>query len=98
MWEAFPSENYENWPICQILFPHAKAVLAYQPTGREYIVYWTIVLYHAGWYALRRENYSMTEEMNQQALKGREKALGKEHVYTLESVNMLASVPEKQGR
>ena len=36
--------------------------------------------------------------MNQQALKGREKALGKEHPSTLTSVNLLPLVFQYQGK
>jgi hypothetical protein len=31
----FLTGDYENWPKCQELFPHAQSVVAQQPEGQD---------------------------------------------------------------
>lgn len=98
MSEAFPSGDYKSWTICQVLFPHVKAVLAYWPAERKYLLYRSEVLHNAGWYATTQGDYFSAEETIRQALDEREKALGEEHLSTLMSVSNLALVLHHQGR
>ncbi|MCJ1467445.1 hypothetical protein MMC07_006070 [Pseudocyphellaria aurata] len=98
IWIAFPTVNYENWTTCQMLFPHAEAVLTYHSEKIKYLIYRSEVLDKAGQYAGTQGNYLRAEEMIQQALDGLEKALGKEHPDTLMSVNHLALLLGCQGK
>ena len=43
----FPVGQYENWAKCQVLFPHAKSALAWQPEGEESLKEWALLLYNA---------------------------------------------------
>ena len=47
MSDAFPSSHYNNWKICQSLFPHAKAELAYRPVEKKYLIYRSEVVLRA---------------------------------------------------
>jgi tetratricopeptide (TPR) repeat protein len=96
--KAFPTGDFEDWDLCQRLFPHAEVVLAYKPKNHDYIAQWTNVLTNAAWYARGKGSYIIAEKMNQEALDGREKALGKEHPHTLTSVNDLALALQDQGK
>ncbi|XTI83742.1 P-loop containing nucleoside triphosphate hydrolase protein [Cenococcum geophilum] len=44
---AFPTGEYENWGVCQALFPHAKAALEQKPEGERALLQWASVLYKA---------------------------------------------------
>lgn len=98
MWKSFPNGEYEQWARCQILFPHAQAVLAYPPATDECVVHWMTVLNNAAWYARTKGDYLMAEEMNRRALHEGEKVLGLEHPKTLTSLSDLAIVFVSQGK
>ncbi|KAL9611366.1 MAG: hypothetical protein Q9167_003985 [Letrouitia subvulpina] len=98
MADAFPPATYENWKRCQTLFPHAALVLEYRPIDENILLQWTAVISKVAWYAQEQGNYEEAEPMNRQALDGREKVLGKEHLSTLTGVGNLASVLWYQGK
>ena len=71
MSDAFPEcSDYKNWPIFQMLFPHAVTALAYQPVESKYLIYWCTTMYNAGWYADDQGNYVIAEKMIRLALDG----------------------------
>ncbi|KAH0545321.1 hypothetical protein FGG08_000620 [Glutinoglossum americanum] len=45
----FPTEKYENWAKCRVLFPHVKSALAQQPEGEESPKEWALLLYNVTW-------------------------------------------------
>jgi tetratricopeptide (TPR) repeat protein len=96
--KAFPTGQYENWATCRKLFPHAEMVLLYWPTNEGYLAQWASVLFNAAWYSNGEGSYDIAEKMNRQALEGRKKALGKEHPFTLASIDSLAVVLRSQGK
>ena len=49
--EEFPTGEYENWVICQALFPHAKSAALQQPEGQDSLREWALLLYKAASYA-----------------------------------------------
>lgn len=61
LWKAFPRGDYENWTVCQALFPHAEAVLASRPAKKKYLIYWSDILDRAGRYAVKQGNYMTAE-------------------------------------
>lgn len=63
--------DYDNWTICQVLFPHAEAVLAYRPTEKKYLVYWSELLSRAGRYAVRKGNYWRRRWIDKHRRRGR---------------------------
>ena len=96
--DSFPVGQYENWKACQALFPHVQAAVACRPTDGGALEAWASVLYKATWYADDMGNYHAAQEMGRGALEAREAALGAEHPNTLNSVNILGLVLEKQGK
>ena len=96
--EEFPVGKYENWAICQKLFPHVEKTLEYQPENQNYLARWASILFNAAWYADDKGNYDIAENMNRQALDAYGKALGLEHPSTLTSMANLALTYRNQGR
>jgi tetratricopeptide (TPR) repeat protein len=96
--KEFPLGEYENWVKCQKLFPHAEKALEYRPADQDYLQRWASILFNTAWYADDKGNYGVAEKMNKQAADAYEKALGREHPSTLDSMSNLASTYRNQGR
>jgi len=96
--DSYPVGRYENWAVCQALFPHAQAAVGYRPADIKALEVWASVLFKAAWYADDMGNYQAAQEMGQSALEAREAVLGAEHQDTLTSVNNLGSVLKGQGK
>jgi tetratricopeptide (TPR) repeat protein len=96
--DSYPQGWYENWKVCQALFPHAQATVTCRPTDNGALEAWASVLYKAAWYAEVMGNYNEAEDMGRGALGAREAALGAEHPATLTSVNNLGAVLQGQGK
>ncbi|KAJ4298214.1 hypothetical protein N0V90_006113 [Kalmusia sp. IMI 367209] len=96
--ESFPKGQYENWPTCQALFPHAEAAFNSQPKDAQALETWASVLFKAAWYATEIGQYRKAYEMDSSAFQVRESVLGAEHPDTLNSINSLGLVLHRQGR
>ncbi|PSN58606.1 hypothetical protein BS50DRAFT_614816 [Corynespora cassiicola Philippines] len=90
--DSYPVGQYENWPVCQALFPHAQAAADSQPRDEAARKAWASVLFKAAWYASERGLYERAHEMGSAALQAREEVLGAEHRDTLNSLNSLGIV------
>jgi hypothetical protein len=84
-----PTGEYENWVRCQALFPHAQVAAAQRPEEQDSLRDWASILYKAAWYAWRMGNVVEAEQMSVQAMKVRERILGREHNDTLHSRAMV---------
>ena len=76
--DAFPWGEFENWAICEPLFPHAQLVLQYRPHDKRYLGKWARILGRAGWYAQEKGNYLLAAEMLGKALKVWQQLFGPE--------------------
>jgi tetratricopeptide (TPR) repeat protein len=95
---AFPSGDYENWPLCELLLPHAVA-------AAKLIDEWDIesgeaghLLNQIGIYNFERGRYEDAEPLHKRALGIRGKALGPDHPDVATSLNNLAVRYGYQGR
>ncbi|KAI9777133.1 MAG: hypothetical protein M1839_009089 [Geoglossum umbratile] len=96
--DNYPVGLYENWTVCQALFPHAQTAVAYRPTDIKPLEAWASVLFKAAWYTSEMGNYQAAQEMGLSALEAREATLGAEHPETLASISRLGSVLRGQGK
>ena len=94
----FPIGRYENWAICQSLFPHARSAITQRPDEENSLREWAALLQKAGLYALGRGNLGDAEKMTEEALKVKRDTFGADHPDTLCSMANLASTYGKQGR
>ena len=94
----FPRGGYEDWSKCRVLFPHAKSALSQQPEGEGALREWALILCNAARYACARGFYVEAEKMSLNSMQVREKLLGQEHEFTLESMAMLAFAYRLRGR
>jgi tetratricopeptide (TPR) repeat protein len=95
---AFPTSNFNNWTICQSLFPHAIAALRVEVTGRKTVLQQASLLLRSGQYASAVGAYADAEEMEERSLEGRRNVFGEGHPETLRSMNNLAGTYSRQGR
>jgi tetratricopeptide (TPR) repeat protein len=96
--EKFPLGTYENWPICEVLSPHAQVILRCTFESKSCVLQYAGLLNNFGWYNQTQGRYKAAYKKISRAFKEREKALGKEHPSTLSSVSNLAGVLESQGK
>jgi tetratricopeptide (TPR) repeat protein len=96
--EVFPDPEYLNWPLCELLRPHAAAATTlidewiFESTRAAYL------LNQVGVYNTRRGRYAEAEPLCKQALGIWEKTLGPDHPEVAASVNNLAALYHNQGR
>ncbi|KAK2788839.1 hypothetical protein FQN53_003026 [Emmonsiellopsis sp. PD_33] len=77
--EAFPLGKYENWGICQPLFPHAAVIQTYRPVRDMYLEKWADILYKAAVYTFEKHDFDMAAKMSEQSLEARKQVLGRRH-------------------
>ncbi|KAH8732075.1 hypothetical protein GQ44DRAFT_670901 [Phaeosphaeriaceae sp. PMI808] len=94
----FPTGKYENWAICQALFPHAKSAAVQKPENQESLKMWATILYKAAWYAEQVGNGAEAEEMSVAAMEARKKLLGWEHKDTLWSMSLVGNAYNLRGQ
>ena len=95
--ENYPVGRYENWTVCQALFPHAQAAVGCQPKDTKALQAWASVLFKASWYASGMGQYKIAHSMGSTSFSVMESILGAEHTYTLDSLNNLGQVFRQQG-
>jgi tetratricopeptide (TPR) repeat protein len=96
--EAFPTSAFDNWAICQLLFPHAVAALHTEVTSVKTVLQQASLLLRSGQYASVAGVYADAEKMEERSLEARLKVLGEGHPDTLGSMGSLASTYSDQGR
>ena len=60
---AFPTGNYENWDVCQTLFPHAKSARLLRFREPQVSLQWATVMFRAAWFALETGNAQDAENL-----------------------------------
>jgi hypothetical protein len=95
---AFPTGDYENWAVCQALFPHAKSAAAQRPEREDSLRDWASLLYKAAWYAWQIGNGVEAESMSLHSMRTRKKILGQDHKDTLWSMAMVGHWYHLRGR
>lgn len=96
--EVFSYESYETWSFCQTLVSHSQEVLTFETEDQGDIVNRAKISAKMGWYLSCRSDLASGEMLIRDALETLEKSLGSEHSVTLEIVDDLASVLERQGK
>ncbi|KAJ5379442.1 hypothetical protein N7509_012561, partial [Penicillium cosmopolitanum] len=81
----FPTEIYEDWERCQVLFPHTKSALRHRPVTEGTLSTWATLLDNAANYAAEKERYRDSLEILQAVITAREAILGSNHDHTLMS-------------
>lgn len=96
--EAFPYVEFDNWPLCERLLPHAKA-------AAKLIEEWDItfeaaarLLNQTGSYCTQRGQYAEVEPLFKRSLAIRENTRGPDHADIAISLNNLAQLYRVQGK
>jgi hypothetical protein len=90
---VFPSDQPGDWPVCQTLFAHAKAVLNSEPTSTAAVFHWLRVMLSAADYASARGGVLLgtdAVEMGERSWIVARQTLGADHPGTLISTSKLA--------
>jgi tetratricopeptide (TPR) repeat protein len=97
MSREFPNGEFENWPKCQQLLPHAEPLLIYKTADEELLKQWAGMLHNMAWYMWMKGSYRMAEDTVVKAIDTKERTSGREDTDTLASVSVLALVLRDQG-
>ena len=98
MSEKFPTSELANWKICEDLEPHAQTILGYSYVSEHCQLDRARILHNTAWWRLTQGVYTIAEVRIQEAVAIRERMLGLQHLRTLDSLRLLASVLEHEGR
>jgi hypothetical protein len=97
---VFPSDQPGDWPVCQTLFAHAKAVLSWEPNSKAALPCWLRVMWRAAGYASARGGaLFVTEavEIGERSWIVAKTKLGADHPDALTSMSKLASYYRRLG-
>jgi Tfp pilus assembly protein PilF len=95
---AFPSGEFNNWPLCGRLLSHV-IVLAKRGVGEAYSLGEEGLLFNkAGLYSQERGQYSSAEILQSRSLTIWEQLLGQDHPNVAAILNNLAILHQYQGR
>ena len=95
---SFISSKYENWPECQLLYPHVTSAKKLKPKKRASVLQWAELLGIAADYACNRGALQESKSMAKHSLVVREEVLGPNNELTLKSMDILASAMGLAGR
>jgi tetratricopeptide (TPR) repeat protein len=96
--EKFPTGEYKYWEICQMLLPHAQAVIGYNFSTETYLLRRARLLRKLARYDLTCGRYSISYTRCKEALDIYEAALRPEHSDILASINDIGEVLWYQGK
>jgi tetratricopeptide (TPR) repeat protein len=96
--EVFPLVEFQSWPQCERLTPHAVvAGRLVEDFGLDFVAA-AHLLNESGYYLKGRARYAEAEPLYQRALAIKEEALGSGHPSTAASLNNLAELYRSQDR
>ncbi|KAJ5547806.1 hypothetical protein N7513_005040 [Penicillium frequentans] len=98
LYSEFPTNEYENWGKCRLLFPHIKSAESQPPNSKDSIQKWTSLLYRGAWYALDSGYIAEARAMAYKSRHYRQEGWGAEDEDTLASSAILADAYRQEGR
>ena len=94
----FPPGKYENWAVCQALYPHAKLAATHKPAKQDSSKHWSLLLYNAGWYAHELGNVADALSLLKQAADAYESTYGSHHNSTIRCRRQLGEAYRLAGK
>ncbi|OJI99265.1 hypothetical protein ASPVEDRAFT_80884 [Aspergillus versicolor CBS 583.65] len=96
----FPADNRENWPRCQLLFPHVKSAMSHRPDkdSEHSMLEWALLLHKGSQYTRHGGNWVDMESMAARLIEACSHLFGPEDLKTLNSIAMLGLAYSLQGR
>ncbi|KAK5107968.1 hypothetical protein LTR62_000513 [Meristemomyces frigidus] len=98
LYMSFPNGDFENWPMCRTLFPHAKVAMGQQPHDVGTMLEGATVMYRSAWYALELGAMVDGLAMAKAAVRVRSRQLGEEDEQTLSIRALIGWQYRDQGR
>jgi hypothetical protein len=96
--QIFPPAEYQTWPQCERLLPHALTVVSGMERNGIQIAESGYLLNEIAYYFYERAQYADAEPLSRKAMKIRRTALGEQHPDYVASLNNLASLYRAMGR
>ena len=96
--QRFPYGKYENKEECEELYPHAQVVLQYDVSSKSDREDRAELLYDLGAFERQQGKFTLAYKKVSETYVIWKEVLGEEDARTLNSLNLLASVMEDQGK
>ncbi|CAJ2502645.1 Uu.00g100390.m01.CDS01 [Anthostomella pinea] len=94
---AFPEDNHDNWKMCSALLPHAQLVASRQFSSPSSDQPLSELFRKGGVYDMGQGRYEAAHQRLTASYYIRQRPFGEEHASTLDSLNALGSVLEREG-
>ena len=94
----FPPAQYENWAICQTLYPHGKLAAQHKPMEQDSLKAWSLLLYKSTWYARGIGNVADALSLSKKAADAYESIYGLDHLYTIRGRKLLGQAYQSAGK
>lgn len=91
----FPTGEYENRAICQMLRPHAEIALQYQAS---YDSFGASLLHKLAWFELDSGYFEQAENHIRRSYDARRQIFGEQSLPTLSSLSLLATILQARGQ
>jgi tetratricopeptide (TPR) repeat protein len=88
----FPKSDYDNWKVCQYLFPHAQRVAKYRPTDKLALQSWAPLVQAIAQFAYIMGSFGAAETMGRAALETFVAVMGEANEGSLQSLHELGVV------
>ena len=95
--EEFPSDVYGYRELCDLMLPHAQAVVKYDHTSNSCAEYRAKLLHKIGEFSHLQARYTFAHREVSKAIKIYQEMLGEVAIPTLRSKSLLANVLREQG-
>jgi tetratricopeptide (TPR) repeat protein len=95
---VFPTGNFEAWPVCQRLAPHAIVCADWIQEWNCEFEQSAVLLTELGYYLTEKAQYDAGERLERLALTICNRVLGPQHLQTATTLNNLARLCRLQGR
>lgn len=96
--EIFPSPEFSNWRVCDLLLPHALDCFVHEHACNFRTVEMARLSNEVAFHLENRARYAEAEPLYQQALEIRKEVSGEKHPATATCLNNLADLYRVQGR
>lgn len=95
--KVFPEDDYDNWRLCQTLLPHAQLVAGRNFTSSSSVELLSDLFRKVGIYDMGQGRYEAAHQRLTSSHEIRRRVFGEQHRLTLESLNALGGVLEREG-
>ena len=94
----FPSGDFKNWRICEILSAHAQILIAYEFESEECLLQRATIQHNLARYDGQQSRYLLAHHRYEEVISTRKQLLGLEHPDSLHSICQLGEILYRESK